>query len=48
VNYLGWQGASLWAGAAGRSQNVLFNLYLTDTNIKYKKIIFFVVTPCQI
>jgi hypothetical protein len=48
VDYLGWQDASLWAGAAGRSQNVLFNLYLVDTKIEYKKINIFIVTPYQI
>jgi hypothetical protein len=30
------------------SQNVLFNLYLTTTKIKYKESIFFMLTPCQI
>ena len=31
-------GRMLNYGPAGRSQNVLFNLYLIDTNIEYKKI----------
>jgi hypothetical protein len=35
-------------GLAGRFQNVLFDLYLIDTKIEYKKLIFFIVTPCQI
>ena len=30
---------------AGRSQNVLFNLHLIDSNIEYKKLTFFIVTP---
>ena len=42
-----WDGM-LNYGLAGRSQNVLFNLYLIDSKIKYKKLIFFIVTPCQI
>jgi hypothetical protein len=43
-----WDGRMLHYGLAGRSQNVLFNLYLIDTKIEYKKSIFFIVTPCQI
>jgi hypothetical protein len=43
-----WDGRMLHDGLAGRSQNVLFNLYLIDTKIEYKKSIFFIVTPCQI
>ena len=43
-----WDGRILNYGLAGRSQNVLFNLYLLGTKIEYKKSIFFIVTPCQI
>ena len=43
-----WDGRMLHYGLAGRSQNVLLNLYLIATKIEYKKIIFFIVTPCQI
>ena len=32
-------------GLAGRSQNVLFNLYLLDTKIEYKKINIFYSDP---
>ena len=32
-------------GLAGRSQNVLFNLYLLDTKIEYKKIDIFYSDP---
>ena len=32
-------------GLAGRSQNVLFNLYLIDTKIEYKKINIFYSDP---
>ena len=32
-----WDGRMLNYGLAGRSQNVLFNLYLLDTKIEYKK-----------
>ena len=32
-----WDGRMLDYGLAGRSQNVLFNLYLLDTKIEYKK-----------
>jgi hypothetical protein len=32
-----WDGMMLHYGLAGRSQNVLFNLYLVDTKIEYKK-----------
>ena len=39
-------GRMLNYGLAGRSQNVLFNLYLLYTKIEYKKSIFFIVTPC--
>ena len=41
-----WDGRMLNYGLAGRSQNVLFNLYLIYTKIEYKKSIFFIVTPC--
>jgi hypothetical protein len=41
-------GRMLHYGLAGRSQNVLFNLYLNDTKIEYKKINIFILTPCQI
>jgi hypothetical protein len=43
-----WDGRMLnyiWAGAAGRSQNVLFNLYLIDTKIEYKKFHIFYSDP---
>ena len=33
-----WDGRILNYGLAGRSQNVLFNLYLLDTKIENKKI----------
>ena len=33
-----WDGRMLNYGLAGRSQNVLFNLYLIYTKIEYKKI----------
>ena len=36
-----WDSKMLNYGLAGRSQNVLFNLYLIDTKIEYKKSIFF-------
>jgi hypothetical protein len=41
-----WDGRMLNYGLAGRSQNVLFNLYLIYTKIEYKKINIFIVTPC--
>ena len=33
-----WDGRMFNYGMAGRSQNVLFNLYLLDTKIEYKNI----------
>ena len=38
-------GRMLNYGLAGRSQNVLFNLYLLDTKIEYKKIDIFYSDP---
>ena len=38
-------GRMLNYGLAGRSQNVLFNLYLIDTKIEYKKINIFYSDP---
>jgi hypothetical protein len=32
-----WDGRMLHYGLAGRSQNVMFNLYLIATKIEYKK-----------
>jgi hypothetical protein len=32
-----WDGRMLNYGLAGRSQNVLFNLYLNDTKFEYQK-----------
>ena len=43
-----WDGMMLHYGLAGRSQNVLFNLYLVASKIECKKSIFFILTPCQI
>ena len=40
-----WDGRILNYGLAGRSQNVLFNLYLLDTKIEYKKIYIFYSDP---
>ena len=40
-----WDGRMLNYGLAGRSQNVLFNLYLIATNIEYKKINIFYNDP---
>ena len=40
-----WDGRILNYGLAGRSQNVLFNLYLLDTKIEYKKIDIFYSDP---
>ena len=40
-----WDGRMLNYGLAGRSQNVLFNLYLTYTKIEYKKINIFYSDP---
>ena len=40
-----WDGRMLNYGLAGRSQNVLFNLYLINTNIEYKKINIFYSDP---
>ena len=42
-----WDGRMLNYGLAGRSQNVLFNLYLLviDTKIEYKKINIFYSDP---
>jgi hypothetical protein len=34
-----WDGRMLHYGLAGRSQNVLFNLYLIDTKIEYKNFV---------
>ena len=34
-------------GLAGRSQNILFSLYLIDTNIEYKKIDIFYSDPLR-
>ena len=38
-------GRMLHYGLAGRSQNVLFNLYLIATKIEYKKINIFYIDP---
>ena len=40
-----WDGRLLHYGLAGRSQNVLFNLYLIATKIEYKKINIFYSNP---
>jgi hypothetical protein len=40
-----WDGRMLHYGLGGRSQNVLFNLYLIATNIEYKKITIFYIDP---
>ena len=40
-----WDGKLLHYGLAGRSQNVLFNLYLIATKIEYKKINIFYSNP---
>ena len=40
-----WDGRMLHYGLAGRSQNVLFNLYLIATKIEYKKINIFYIDP---
>jgi hypothetical protein len=40
-----WDGKMLKYGLAGRSQNVLFNLYLITTRIEYKKISIFYGDP---
>ena len=40
-----WDGRMLNYGLAGRSQNVLFSLYLIDTKIEYKKIDIFYSDP---
>ena len=40
-----WDGRMLNYGLAGRSQNVLFSLYLIDSNIEYKKIDIFYSDP---
>ena len=40
-----WDGRLLHYGLAGRSQNVLFNLYLIATKIEYKKINIFYSDP---
>ena len=40
-----WDGRMLNYGLAGRSQNVLFNLYLIYTKIEYKKINIFYSDP---
>ena len=40
-----WDGRMLNYGLAGRSQNVLFNLYLLDTKIEGKKINIFYSDP---
>ena len=40
-----WDGRMLRYGLAGRSQNILFNLYLIDPKIEYKKIDIFYSNP---
>jgi hypothetical protein len=40
-----WDARMLHYGLAGISQNVLFNLYLIDTKIKYKKFNIFYSDP---
>ena len=40
-----WDGRMLNYGLAGRSQNVLFSLYLLDTKIEYEKIDIFYSDP---
>jgi hypothetical protein len=40
-----WDGRMLHYGLAGRSQNVLFNLYLIATKIEYKKFNIFYIDP---
>ena len=40
-----WDGRMLNYGLAGRSQNVLFNLYLLDSKNEYKKIDIFYSDP---
>jgi hypothetical protein len=40
-----WDGRMLNYGLAGRSQNVLFNLYIIDVKIEYKKIYIFYSDP---
>ena len=43
-----WDGTMLHYGLAGRSQNVLFNLYLIATKIEYKKINIFYIDPLPV